>query len=76
MDDARLMHFMKSLRKSSQTRRFSIAPLESGWEVREEHDGEIVKRVKCRDWHRVEGARRSIANELEILRGQGWSEES
>lgn len=76
MEDGSLMHFVKSIRKSQQTRRFSIAPVASGWEVREERDGELVKRVTCRDWHRVEVARRSMAIELETLRGQGWSEES
>lgn len=70
------MHFVKSVRKSEQTRRFSIAPIDAGWEVREERDGEVVKRLKYRDWHRVEGARRSIAIELETLRDQGWSDES
>jgi hypothetical protein len=76
IEDDVFMQFIKSVRKSERTRRFSIAPVASGWEVREEHDGEVVKRVKCHDWHRVEGARRSIAFELETLRQDGWLEDT
>jgi hypothetical protein len=66
--------FAKSLRYQEQTRRYSIAPTESGWEVREERDSEVVKQVHYQDWHRVERARRSIAIELDDLQRQGWSE--
>ena len=66
--------FAKSLRYLEQTRRYSIAPTESGWEVREERDSEVVKQVRYQDWHRVERARRSIAIELDDLQRQGWSE--
>ena len=66
--------FSKSLRYLEQTRRYSIAPTESGWEVREERDSKVVKTAHYQDWHRVERARRSIAIELDNLRRQGWSE--
>jgi hypothetical protein len=69
------MHFVKTVRKSEQTRRFSIAPVASGWEVREERDGELVRRTTCHDWHRVERVRQSIAIEVASLRRQGWSED-
>jgi hypothetical protein len=46
----------------------------TGWEVREERDSEVVKRVQYHDWHRVERARRSITIELAALRRKGWSE--
>ena len=66
--------FSKSLRYHQQTRRYSIAVTPTGWEVREERDSEVVKRVHYQDWHRVERARRSITIELDALRRKGWSE--
>ena len=66
--------FSKSLRYDQQTRRYSIAVTPAGWEVREERDSEVVKRVHYQDWHRVERARRSITIELDALRRKGWSE--
>ncbi|MEP6782457.1 MAG: hypothetical protein ABI983_02240 [Acidobacteriota bacterium] len=69
--------FEKSLRFQERTLRYSIAPSESGWEVREvreEGDREVVKTVLYTDWHRVERARRTIAIELDGLRRKGWSE--
>jgi hypothetical protein len=66
--------FAKSLRNQDQTRRYSISATDSGWEVREERDSEVVKKVHYQDWHRVERARRSITIELDDLRKQGWSE--
>lgn len=70
------MQFSKSLRNQAQTRRYSIAMIDGGWEVREERDSEVVKRVHLHDWHRVERARRSIAIELDALRNNGWREEN
>ena len=69
------MHFVKSLSNQGQTRRYSIAAADGGWEVREERDSEVVKRVRYYDWHRVERARRSIAIELDALRNKGWRDE-
>ncbi|MBY0495261.1 MAG: hypothetical protein K2Y23_13700 [Cyanobacteria bacterium] len=66
--------FDKSLRFLDQTRRYSIAATDAGWEVREERDSEVVRKVQLKDWHRVERARRTIANELDTLQRQGWSE--
>jgi len=66
--------FHKSLRYDQQTRRYSIDVTPAGWEVREERDSEVVKRVQYQDWHRVERARRSITIELDALRRKGWSE--
>jgi hypothetical protein len=66
--------FCKSLRYDQQTRRYSIAATPTGWEVREERDSEVVKKVQYQDWHRVERARRSITIELDALRSKGWSE--
>jgi len=66
--------FSKSLRYHEQTRRYSISVTETGWEVREERDSEVVKKVHYQDWHRVERARRTIASELDALQSKGWSE--
>ena len=66
--------FDKSLKFLEKTRRYSIAPTEDGWEVREERDSEVVRKVQLKDWHRVERARRSITIELDVLQRQGWSE--
>ena len=68
--------FSKSLRNREQTRRYSISVTATGWEVREERDSEVVKKVQYQDWHRVERARKSIAMELDALQRNGWSQES
>lgn len=73
-DGVVMVAFEKSVRFLERTRRYSIAPTESGWEVREERDSEVVKKVHYQDWHRVERARRTIAIELDNLQQQGWSE--
>jgi hypothetical protein len=69
------MQFVKSLRNQQQTRRYSIAATNAGWEVREERDSKVVRQDHYRDWHRVERARRSIAMELDALRDKGWRED-
>ena len=66
--------FSKTVRYQEQTRRYSIAPTETGWEVREERDSEVVKQAHYQDWHRVERAQRRITVELDDLRRLGWSE--
>ena len=69
-----MLSFEKSLKYQERTRRYSIEVTETGWEVREERDSEVVKSVHYQDWHRVERARRSITIELDDLQRQGWSE--
>jgi len=73
-DSGLMFAFDKSLRYLENTRRYSIATTDTGWEVREERDSKVVRKVHYQDWHRVERARRSIANELDVLQRQGWSE--
>jgi len=70
------MQFVKQLRNQEQTRRYSINATADGWEVQEERDSEVVKRVRYSDWHRVERAKRSITVELAALRDSGWRDES
>lgn len=66
--------FSKSLRNQEQTLRFSIDATDTGWEVREERDSQVVRKVHYQDWHRVERARRTIAIELDALQQKGWRE--
>lgn len=66
--------FSKSLRNHDHTLRFSIDATDSGWEVREERDSRVVRKVHYQDWHRVERARRSISIELDALQKKGWQE--
>lgn len=73
-DTRDMFAFDKSLRYLEETRRYSIAATDSGWEVLEERDSKVVRKVHYQDWHRVERARRSISIELDLLRRQGWSE--
>ena len=66
--------FVKNLQKETHTRRYSIRTTESGWEVREEQDQEILRRSCYQDWHRVERARLRFTLKLDVLREQGWRE--
>lgn len=45
-----------------------------GWEVREEQDDRIVRRVRYTDWQRVERARTVFDLRVSSLRGSGWIE--
>ena len=73
-DVGSMFAFDKSVRNEQQTRRYSILATDTGWEVREERDSEVVRQVHYQDWHRVERARRSIAIELDQLERSGWFE--
>ena len=65
--------YVKSLRNAVHTRRFTIRPVpRSGWEVRDENDGGVLKRVFVSDWHRVERAIATFSKEAETLRATGW----
>ena len=65
--------FIKSLRHDGHTRRYSIAMTGTGWEVREEQDSRVVRRIEYQDWHRVERARRFMTNEANQLQNAGWN---
>lgn len=67
--------FIRSLRNADHTRRYSIFETPAGWEVRQEQDSQLVRRVEYHDWHRVERARRSIDSELIALEAAGWQQE-
>lgn len=66
--------FIKSLKKAEHTRRYTIQTTDSGWEVREEQDAQILRHSYYQDWHRVERARLSFSLKLNVLREQGWRE--
>ena len=65
--------FSRELRHAGHVKRFSITEAAGhGWEVREEIDSEIVRRVHYRDWHRVELARMRIEMQVIDLELRGW----
>ena len=65
--------YERSLRNAVHTRRFSIRPnLTAGWDIIEEFDSEILKRVSYSDWHRVERARAAFVQEAGRLCENGW----
>ncbi|MGH9410618.1 MAG: hypothetical protein ACRD1V_14320 [Vicinamibacterales bacterium] len=65
--------FVKELFQAGHTRRFSISPLrETGWEVRDEHDNRVLKRVCYTDWHRVERALEMFSLQIDELERHGW----
>ena len=66
--------FAKSIKKADHVRRYLIRPTNTGWEVREEQDSQVVRQVCYQDWHRVEHARRAFVMELSNLREEGWQE--
>jgi hypothetical protein len=65
--------FTKELRQAGHTRKFTIRESAGdGWEVREEQDSQLVRRVQYRDWHRVERARMRIDEQVSELEDRGW----
>jgi hypothetical protein len=36
------------------TRRCTVTRARHGWDVKEEEDSQVVRRIHCTDWHRVE----------------------
>jgi hypothetical protein len=62
-----------TLRHESHVRRFTITDAgTSGWEVLDEQDSELIRRVRYTDWHRVERARMMFARVAASLRDLGW----
>jgi hypothetical protein len=67
--------YARMLRKASRTRRFTITHLPSaGWDVREEQDSRVLRRVVYQDWHRVERASLAFALQAQSLIESGWVE--
>lgn len=69
--------FSISLRNARETRRYSISFLgNSGWEVKLEDAGEIIRHVYYHDWHRVERALALFQLEVSNLIAHGWQPDS
>jgi len=67
--------YRRVFRKADQTRRFTITNAAgAGWEVREEQDSQIIRRMHYHDWHRVERARMTFATQALRLEHAGWEE--
>jgi len=66
--------FARALQKDRHQKRFTIVQTGQYWEVLEEQDSRVVRRVVYDDWHRVERARRVFAQEVESLCQAGWVE--
>jgi hypothetical protein len=67
--------YTRLFQKAAHTRKFTISSEgSSGWEVRDEQDSRVIFRVRYRDWHRVERAKRAFALEALMLEETGWNE--
>ena len=67
--------YARMLRKASTIRRFTITHLQSaGWDVRDEEDSRLLRRVVYQDWHRVERASLAFSLEIQQLLERGWEE--
>jgi hypothetical protein len=69
--------FAISLQRGGHTRRYSVrSSASAGWELSLEEDRAVSRRVKYRDWHRVERAMALIQREIAVLATQGWEVQS
>jgi hypothetical protein len=67
--------FEKELSQAGHTRRFSISDAgNAGWEVLEEQDSRVVRRICYTDWHRVERAVLMMSIAVSQLERSGWRE--
>ena len=67
--------YLRLFQKAGQTKRFTITDAGTlGWEVREEQDSRVVRSTRYTDWHRVERARMTFAQEAASLASSGWKE--
>ena len=65
--------FVKELTQAGHRRRFSISDRrESGWEVRDVQDEQVLKQVCYTDWHRVERALQIFTLVIDDLEERGW----
>jgi hypothetical protein len=79
IQDRRFPHHMLAinLRRGSHTRCYSVRSSTSdGWEVSLEEDCAVSRRVRYRDWHRVERAMALLEREIADLATQGWEVQS
>jgi hypothetical protein len=64
--------FARAIHNDQHKRRFSIVQNGRCWEVMEEQDSRVVRRVLYDDWHRVERARKIFTQEADTLCQSGW----
>jgi hypothetical protein len=65
--------FAKELTHAGHVKRFIItAAGAEGWELREEQDSAVLRRVRYTDWHRVERALAVIDSQVQDLELHGW----
>ena len=65
--------FSKELTHGGHVRRFTIRESGgNGWEVREEQDSRVVRKVRYDDWHRVERALITMREQVLELEESGW----
>ena len=66
--------FTRELTLGGHSKRFTITErVGGGWELREEDDTRVVRRVQLTDWHRVERARMRVDAEVLELEDGGWT---
>jgi hypothetical protein len=64
----------RSFHKGSNTRRLSVRSVRDvGWEIRDERDSHVVRRVLITDWHRAERAVAIFSREEADLIDKGWA---
>jgi hypothetical protein len=68
------MSLRRELINSGHSHRFIVMSDVNGWEVREEEDSRLIKRVHREDWHRVERDTRLFEMTARTLKGNGWIE--
>jgi hypothetical protein len=69
--------FAISLQRGGHTRHYSVrSSASAGWEVSLEEDRAVSRRVRYRDWHRVERAVALLRREIADLATQGWEVQS
>ena len=65
--------FARELRKDDHVKRFLIQEMgHDGWEIREEQDDQVLRRVCYTDWHRVERAMLGFTRRIGALEQTGW----
>jgi hypothetical protein len=65
--------FAQELVQAGHTKRFTITEAGGlGWEVTEEQDSAVVRRILYTDWHRVERAWSAMAVHVSELQRAGW----
>jgi hypothetical protein len=69
------MAFSHSLTYHGHVHRFVVTRDLEGWEVLEDEDSTVLRRVHREDWHRVETDTRLFEITALTLKRDGWSDE-